>query len=268
MSQSESYNPPVFCGEQTTSVPETVAEVHAIADTHHHGFSLSNPKNYLGAPLAVAATGDAGGLIPLHLTTLAREVKLGAAAFDLISRQGEVTSTGHYIVEFARRKYDSVDVAIQSLGELKGANTRFVDARPNWSIPAQTAISTHPLAMSIVETLAEAPRSRYTLPELTIALAKNHAAEAREGLLDINDGKMQVLVEATVDKPSTHPDWLTDTNSFQTQTTYQFKSLFYNAGVLTSPGSDSSRLTPKTDYWELSPRLADSVRTAILGGED
>lgn len=253
---------------QTVDSPEPVTTILTTQHTTaRHGFSLSNPKNYLGAPIAVAVPGATGGLIPQHLVRLAGEVKRGATALGLITPHGDLTERGRAIVSHAEATHGSARDALNEFGELKGAGTRFIDGKPEWKAVSQAVLATHPTVNSIMRVAGDAGPT--TLPGLVIHAAHTKPWVVEDVLIDAGNlpvaTPVEKLQEAAVDDQSTHPEWLRDTHTYQTTTTSHLKSMCYHVGLLTTPGNTTDRLAPYRDEWVVE-QPSDSIE-ASLGGD-
>lgn len=237
-----------------------------------HSFSLSHPKNYLGVPVAVDAAGATGALVMQHLVNMAGEARRGATALGLLTEDGELTGRGEGVVAAAESIANDSDAALRHLQDLKGGQGRFITSEPEWGSVAQTVFATHPVTKAVVDVL-ETTGDPLSLPKLSAHLAASHPDIAADYFLDtesipVDDPAAQMASVAGDEPIIAACYWLGDTSAYQTQTTFQLKSLLCHVGILSQPGVDSSQLVPREDRWSLSPLFDPCVRDAAFRGED
>jgi hypothetical protein len=229
-------------------------------DSTDHSFGLSNPKNYLGGLVATAASGQTGHLIQANLVSMAGEVRHGAIALGLITRDDSVTQAGQEIINAL--PYESCEAALESFADLRGQPGRFVTEREDCREAAlATFVDYEPLQYPLALLLAaDEPIS---LPELAAYALYHDPERAREALISSSAEEAEELrktvtriFERGTDIESALPEALLQTDTYHSQTTYQLKSLAYNAGILSAPGADSDRLTPELDTWTFEDETA------------
>lgn len=263
MSQATSH---LYTEAGESQSPTDILDSHG--DTAEHGFKLSQPKNYLGVPLAVAAPGSTGGLVMQHLVGMAGEAKLGAAALGLLTDDGALTERGKKVTDEATAIHGSPSAGLSALHDLKGSSGRFIDSLPGWTATLQSTFVGYPPVRAILNVVPPGS-DPIALPALVGRLSASSPETAAEHLLraeaiDTADpvGDAAAAHKSGKDVATACP-WTTLPSSFQSSTTFQLKSLLYHAGIVTEPGADSSRLSPTKDYWAHSPRLDDRIQTRL-----
>lgn len=226
---------------------------------------LSNPKNYVGVPIAVRADGATAGLIPQHLTTMAGEVRRGATSLGLLNNDGELTPHGHAVVDVAEHIEGGPTRALETLGGLKRKRTRFVDALPQWKPVAQAVFGTLPQVQAILDVVQQAPSGGFTLPQLATVLSHEHPDVADSTLLSSSVSSAEIRKTTSPTDP-TSLDVLSSSDAYQTLATFQLKSLLYHSGILTTPGVHSGTITPESDHWEVDTQNS-SIAAGSSGGE-
>lgn len=213
-------------------------------------FSLNHPKNYFGVPLAIAAPGKTDALITTHLVQMEERARAGAAALDLITPGGDLTQLGETVVGIVTDETNLLD-ELETLNDLKGTSTRFVDAAPRyWNPIARHTLQQNPLTGDVVMLLEKT--GPVTLPELT-EFAARHGHPFHEMVLR-NPDSIDVTSEAEVGS-------LEQPEVYSGQAVYQFKNLLFHCGILTERGADTSALVPMQDVWAVEPSLIS------LGGD-
>lgn len=260
------------CSSTPASIPDPSKISEAEGSMGRHNFSLSHPKNYLGVPIAVDASGATGALVMQHLVNMAGEARRGATALGLLTEDGELTGRGGAVVAAAESIANDSDAALRHLQDLKGSQGRFITSEPAWGSVAQTVFASHPVTKAVVDVL-ETTDEPLPLPKLSGHLATSHPDIAADYFLDTEsipaDEPVAQLASVAGDEPIIAAcNWLGETSAYQTQTTYQLKSLLCHVGILSQPGVDSSQLVPREDRWSLSPLFEPCVRDAAFGGED
>lgn len=212
--------------------PEPEAQQHNIAR-----LQLNHPKNYLGVPVAVKASGDTAAMVMGSLTKMAGAAKMGARAFGLLTESGDVTQFAHQLIEDVVDEEYSAYLA--SLEELKRSRERFVSERPEWAPYGHRIAYEHPATAPVVSELESA--GEITLPELVLRLKKESPQLVSELFIarDVDD-----IGRLSFDDLS-HPEPYRGTG------VCQFKTVLYHLGVLSSPGTSTDYLNPTQETWVL-----------------
>lgn len=245
---------------------ETIAPgedtVQHILDTPTPGknlyrFTLNHPKNYLGVPLAIAASDPAEFLIPEYLVSMVKETTNGAEDLGLITRDKRLTKRGLWFVSEVETDFESSELALQSFSE--NTHTRFCETYPSLTPTCQAIFATLPDIQTIIAALDTS--DQFTLPELTYHLSQTAPKTAKTVFL---------VDESPLNSPnSTLSDDQLTIDSFEqapyrATSIYQLKSLLYHLGILTTSGTDTTNHTPTEDIWALSPHLSETVKTEAL----
>jgi hypothetical protein len=212
-----------------------------ITATSEHVFSLNHPKNYFGVVVAAADDRPMELLLP-ELSSMAREGCVGAEALGLLNRDRSLTPAGELFVEKATKNRDVESVFADIVDS---SRTRFCEV-DGLSQVSQATITRYPVVGELVGVLD-------STGQLTLA-----------DLADVAMQSSDILAEYLLDGGSESAA-VDDVSSYNSNVTYQFKSILYHTGVVTNPGSDTTHLDPVDNIWALSPRLDDDLkrRTAM-----
>lgn len=217
-------------------------------------FRYNHPKNYFGVPIAIAAPGDAGGLIAAYIVRGAGAARQGAEQLQLITADETLTHSGQRVVDHAETAYRDLRTALEQFAEWQGTTTRFIELDDGvWAEIAPEIVVQHPVVADLVRLLdtAETP---LTLPELTHTYLQAAPETAR-----------QVFVRESFDYPDTaaeSADALYEAEVYRSAVTCQLKTIMYHAGLVTEPGADSSHLIPEIDVWEPTQTALSLVETS------
>jgi hypothetical protein len=206
--------------------------------------ALSQPKNYIGVPVAVIASRDTGSLVMGNLTSMAGAAKRGAHAFNLIDSDGDVTDWCRGVLSSILTNYSPLEY-LDELKELKNSKGRFVEQRPEWHQFGEAVARQYPATDAIIDILHRT--GEVALPELVTHLAQRDAALAEELFLE----QGAVPAEQTIGELS-----LGDSDIYSGTGVCQFKSSLYHLGVLTSAGSSTDYLCPTEQAWALEPTVS------------
>lgn len=220
-------------------------------------FRLNHPKNYLGVPIAIAATDPAETLIADHLVSMLKEVTAGAEDLDLITRHKKLTARGTWFLTAIDEQFKTPQAALREFDA--ESNTRFCEAFPELTPIAQAVFASQPHITALLESLSS--HSEFTLPEITAELA-TASPEAAENIFIGNSDAIDLSPSEQPNSNSSHLG-ATDSIEYRTGTTLQLKSLLYHLGILTDSGVKSTNHVPKDDIWALSPHLSEAVTAHI-----
>jgi hypothetical protein len=217
-------------------------------------YRLTHPKNYVGVPLALASDSPVEFLIDEYLVSMPGAAKLGARALGYLTANDTLTPAGHRLVEIAREQYGSLQAALTHLASDACTYSRFTDSSPQLARAARQPLADHPAVASVVEVLDDGARA---LPAFAVAFADSAPETATSVLLHDTANVQAALAESTVDEPAS---LLATIDPYRTEGTYQFKNILCHLGILTTPGADSSSLTPTEDRWELAEQATEVQR--------
>jgi len=226
---------------ETTTVTSPSGEPAKIQE-----FKLNHPKNYLAVPLAVVADGATDALIREHAVNLPRRARRGAEKTGLIAATGDVTPLGEAVIVTARRVHGSPREALHAFEDLHGSPKRFTDVHPEWQALTERLAFQYEPTMHLVEFLRQ--QGELQLHELTWLLWKREPELAKTVFLHPS------TVEQHDVGPDTPPtsDIVASSDSYRSESTFQFKAFLYHCGIVDSRGDYTSRLEPEQDTWSLS----------------
>lgn len=211
-----------------------------------NSYRLTHPKNYVGVPLAVAATTPAEVLIDKYLVAMAGAAKIGARALGYLSPSDHLTATGEELVATATDVYNGPETALAALATDDIRYGQFDTAAPELASIGREPLADHPGVRLVVDALdTHGPLS---LSELTVACFERAPEQAVGFLLVSDDDLIDAVTAAT---PTDPPAELETPEAYPSETAYQFKSVLAHFGILTTPGADSATLDPTSDTWEL-----------------
>lgn len=244
----------------TTLAPQTTTIPH---------YGLNHPKAYLGYTLALAfattssSTQDALALTQEHVIGTPAQARLGAINFGLVTPENEspnsdtdhLTPTGEYITAHARRTHDSLTNALEHFDTLRGTSARLTTI-DNWGDITPLLAINDPAAAKLITLLQTIHTERQdtttdaiTLPELVHELYYEAPAFTTELFIRDTTSTRQQLV----DHGTFNHALLQNAATYRGATVYQFKTILYHLGVLTTRGADTTSLNPPTDNWALEP---------------
>jgi hypothetical protein len=219
----------------------------SIEQTDPHSFQLSHAKNYFGIPLAVALGGLLEAGVPQNLVKMTREAALGAERFGLITRQQELTTAGEIYISEITNSTTTVESLFEAV--CGSGHDRFVEIEiDGLRKPTQEVVARYPAVAQLIGVLDE--RGALSLSQLA------EVTSGASGVLHdyITDGDSDAGVDTT--------------EAFSSAITFQFKSILFHVGIVTTPGSDTTTLSPTDDVWELSPLLNEDVKRAALAADN
>jgi hypothetical protein len=234
------------------TIPQTQTGPSRSIDSIQNGsqtirkLKLNHPKNYLAAPLAIAAEGDRNTLISEYAVNLPKRVLEGATALELLDQENCLTPLGQAVVSMGYCEYGSPKAALTEIASLKYSQQRFTEELPEWHhIAERVAFRYTPTAL-IVEILQE--QNSLTLAELTrISWSYNPNLTTEIFLYPdrINSDHQ--------DSPPSYST-LVNTEPYRCEPVFQFKAYLYHSGILTQRGTYKTKLDPETDRWKLSEK--------------
>lgn len=223
----------------------------------------NHPKNALAAPLAHRNQEDTDALITEYAVNDAAAVKRAAETLGLLNSQPNkenepaytLAPLGETAVLTAEQEFNSLTAALESIGDLKRSQTRFIEAAPEW----ETVCQRMPFHNNAMRDLIEYLRiyDGVSLLELAENLLEDYPGLADE-LLFSTDVPIEELKNTRVNNSENATDLnrhLEGTSVYCTTTAFQLKTLLWHCNVLTEPGTDSTGLEPIEDHWELEPDL-------------
>jgi len=199
-------------------------------------FSLSHPKNYLGVPFAAADPRDTGALVMAHLA-MPGEARHGAERLQLLTATGDLSPLGKRYIAAVLETSDvnTPAEALTTLDSLYGSPKRFIDALPGWAAPTQQLFAAHPVFQAVGHILAETSSTiGLTLDSLLPKLFDQFPVITRRWFLTVDTLPPSITTDVLFSPTISH-----------------LKSLLFNAGLLRSPGCDTSRHTASEDRWQL-----------------
>jgi hypothetical protein len=218
--------------------------VNVEAEVKIPSLALSQPKNYIGVPIAEISSRDTGALVMGHLTAMAGASKRGAHAFNLIDSDGDVTDWCRGVLSSILTDYTPLEY-LRELEDLKNTKGRFIDQRPEWEQFGEAVARQYPATDAVIDILQRT--GPVALPELV-----THLSEENE-----------LLAERLFIKDDTIPAGrginelsLEDREIYRSVGVCQFKSVLYHLGVLTSAGSSTDYLNPTEQLWDVEPTVS------------
>jgi len=228
---------------ELTSAGQTTATTDS-ADLELPGLALSQPKNYIGVPVAEIASRDTGALVMGHLTAMAGASKRGAYALNLIDSDGHVTEWCRGILSSILTEYTPLEY-LAELEDLKNAKGRFIEQRPEWEQFGEAVARQYPGAEQVIDILQRT--GEIALPELVTHFSRENATLAKN--LFLKDGC--IGAGQSIDDLS-----LGDSSIYRSLGVCQFKSVLYHLGVLTAAGSSTDYLNPTEQVWAVEPAVS------------
>jgi len=246
---------PRVVGNRTTDDATAIRFQASARGVTDESFGLNHPKNYLGYPLALAASGETNQLLDDHDVVRAfDDARRGAAFLGLVEERPngvDLTPLGREVVRFAQARYGSVEAALGEFAQWHGSSARFYDVAPDWGQLARRVVFAYPATELLVEELQQLHDDgipeptlvglvRYlheVHPTFTVELFVRGTEAARRAVLD-EDGELRA-------------EGLTDGEVYHSPTVFQLKAMLYHAGVLTERGAEPHRLEPTADVWAL-----------------
>jgi len=257
---TSSHSAPDQRGNSQTDAPSmgsTATIFDQITDTEAHQFDLSHPKNYIGVPLAIASDEPVEIAVPQNLVKMAGEAAYGAEALGLITRDKQLTTAGESVVENLTET-QTVQTAFNEIAD--STRSRLIDAIQS-PTAVQQPIARYPPSAAIIQILST--EGELTLEELTIHALQNNYKILIAYLLSTAPTTFKAFSDDS-SKSTTDNRTQTTVEDYTATATYQFKSILFHTGILTTPGSDTTSLDPHNDIWALSPHLdAQLQKTAI-----
>jgi len=222
---------PTPTGNDTEAITNPSGDPIDINNLH-----LNHPKNYLAVPLAVATEGDTAELIDKYAVSLPNRAIKGAKELGLITNNEELTELGETVIINAITEHGSIENTLIEFKSLQRSPKRFVNEYPEWSSITKRLVSKYDATTQIVKFLRE--QGPLQLDQLTRLLWKQKPQLAKS-----------VFLKEGEEDPSLKN--LSETSRYDSAATFQYKSMLYHSGVVSSRGQDTSRLNPTTDTWEL-----------------
>lgn len=210
----------------------------------NHKFSLSHPKNYFGVVVAAADNRPMELLLP-ELSSMSREGCVGAEALGLLNRDRSLTQAGELFVREVTRSREVGDV----FGDLANSTRSRLCDIDYLSRGVQQTVARYPPAVEVINILD-------STGQITLSTLGEIASE--------NGGLLADYLFNDNPQPST----VDDTESYHANVTYQFKSILFHSGIITTPGSDTTQLDPPEDVWSLSPKLDNDVKRSVLAADN
>ncbi len=246
---------PRLVGNRTTGEATAIRFQASAQGVTDRSFSLNHPKNYLGYPLAHAAAGPTDELLESYKIVRATEAaRRGAAFLDLIDDGPAgvtLTPLGQEVVRFARRRYGSVESALEEFAGWYRSSKRFIDLAPAWGQLARQVVFAYPATGLVVSELqclhADGERER-SLVDLVEYLHVLHPSFTVELFIRSDETvRRQVLTPAG----DLRREALESGHVYHSPTVFQLKAMWYHTGILTDRGAEPSRLDPLEDVWAL-----------------
>lgn len=173
---------------------------------------------------------------------------------------GCLTAQGRRFVQSITAIHGSPDAGLTTLGDLQGSRRRLLDELPAWETVLSHHVEQFGPARIVLGVISESVSSGCTLPELVTRLARIDPVFATEAF----------LIDEALPAPETLPksDQLATSTPYTGTATNHLKGLLYHTGYLTERGSDTSRLDPEEDTWELGTGVViDWEPTPVAGGD-
>lgn len=206
--------------------------------------ALSQPKNYIGVPIAEISPRDTGALVMGHLTAMAGASKRGAYAFNLIDSDGNVTEWCRGVLSSILTDYTPLEY-LSELEDLKNAKGRFIDQRPEWKQFGEAVARQYPATDEIIDILQRT--GGIALPELVTHLSKENKILAE---------RLFVKEDSICKGHDISELPLEDSDIYRSVGVCQFKSVLYHLGVLTSAGASTDYLNPTEQIWAIEPTVS------------
>jgi hypothetical protein len=238
----------------------TTTIFNQITDAEAHQFDLSHPKNYIGVPLAIASDEPVEIAVPQNLVKMAGEAAYGAEALGLITRDKQLTTAGESVVENLTET-QTVQTAFNEIAD--STRSRLIDAIKS-PTAVQQPIARYPPAAAVIQILST--EGELTLEELTIHALQNNYRILIDYLLSTAPTTFKAFSDNTTTS-TTDNRTETTVEDYTATATYQFKSILFHAGILTTPGSDTTSLDPHNDIWALSPHLDAQLQKAAINAD-
>jgi hypothetical protein len=222
----------------------------------------NHPKNPLGYALAVATGDDTDTVCEQYVIESTDDARQDAEAFGLVTtRSGkpELTSDGVDAVHTLSYCYDGTQGALQTVHQLYRSPSRLIEEEPSLGIVARNTILQYPPTRILIETLTKLNQDGISSPQVNLVatrLAENHPKVAADLFLNVDpeeylksqsSGEIETAVFDAEEKYHTH-------------TLYQYKTVLFHTGILTTKGLDStdnldfSRELPE-QTWELEETM-------------
>ncbi len=246
---------PRLVGNRTTGEATAIRFQASAQGVTDRSFGLNHPKNYLGYPLAHAAAGPTDELLETYkIVRATKAARRGAAFLDLIDDGPAgvtLTPLGQEVVRFARRRYGSVEKALEEFSEWYRSSKRFIDLAPAWGQLARQVVFAYPatgLLVSELQCLHADGERELSLVDLVEYLHVLHPSFTVELFLCGDEAvRRQVLTPAG----DLRPGALESGHVYHSPTVFQLKAMWYHTGILTDRGAEPSRLDPLEDVWAL-----------------
>lgn len=241
---------------------------------------LNHPKNFLGYTLAVAESDtqaeellDQNSIVRAYSDARNGAEDLGLIKGDSTGNSVTVTPLGERVVAFAQAEYGGTLDGLRRLGKLYGSSKRFVTAQPEWEDIVQTILLNESEIAELIEYLREFTRHRTesgsTILPLSVLFAELYRhdkqfaedmflrTEAVETVSSLSIPPTDILSAADL------PNELDEPSLYYGPTIHHLKSILYHAGILTTPGTNSTNLNRDSDnfIWELDPDFLATFET-------
>lgn len=230
----------------STDSPESFTDTNSDREnTKLHQIRLNHPKNYLAVPLAVSISDNPAEYIQEYAVNAVTEAQLGAQELGLVTSDETLTELGDTVTITAIREHSSIIETLEEFKSLHGSSKRFINVFPEWRHVTERIAFQYEPTNYLVEFLRQ--QGKLTLQEIAWLLWKRDPALAETIFLHPD-----LINNDPSDAPKTSQQ-LQNQNAFQSKGPFQFKSMLYHCGILSSRGKDTTSLNPTTDIWNLDP---------------
>jgi len=214
-------------------------------NTLRHNFKLTHLKNYIGVTIIIEMDAPIETLLPQKFVQMPRECVLGAEALNLITRNRNLTELGSDLLTTTKAEYNSLETALDLIAD--STHSRLINSEDNLTQAIQYIMSNYPVATELIQVLSVTGDTTLNkLAKRTQTLQKPHLNE--------------YMLRSTESSDNLSETDYTNIECYNSAFIYQFKSLLCHAGILTTPGSDTTNLSPKDDHWKLDPKLDDNIK--------
>jgi len=246
---------PRVVGKRSTDEASAIrfqAGAQGVAD---QSFGLNHPKNYLGYVLAHHATGATAELLEEYSVVGATDdARRGAAFLGLVEVNPDgvaLTPLGRDVVRFALARHGSVEAALGEFEQWYRTADRFYDVAPVWGELTRRVVFAYPATRLLVEELQALHGDGLTAPslvDLVVYLHQRHPAFTVELFVR---GEETIRRRVLTEDGELRESQLADGGIYHAPTVFQLKTMLFHAGLLTTRGTEPSRLEPTADVWAL-----------------
>jgi hypothetical protein len=257
---AELMEQPRVIGSDSSDVTDTIRFHSRIGGVTVESLKKNHPKNAIGYALAVHLSDDPDTVFKEYVIQSVDDARLDATALGLVGNgwdRRQLTELGREAVRTIVQHYQGGVPALKSIQEQRGSSSRFIDELPVMGTVARQVLLTYPPTQVLVNTMDSLAKSGHQEPTLA-QVAKRIAEKRPELALDlfISPGDRDSVLNDTGKEGQVDFGRFDEGSVYSTHTTFQYKAMLYQVGLLTRRGHDKKcELDPQSAVWALEEPL-------------